>query len=201
MRPAARYEHQSWDGLAAPFWRTFRRLGTATYDSGWTGCPVGQVGERSVRILRIATLTLAAGSFAAFSAGVAPDAAWSASPSGRGSSQSPLQLTLAAQNTKSICTGSRLARAAHSWALSQHGLAGTSELTNFYCRGSYALSGASTTNGGGYGFLITFRMVSTSSWKVLASSNLVPPNGLPRSVYKGFVALPPKDFHDGAFHF
>jgi hypothetical protein len=166
-----------------------------------TWWPMGSEGECKVRIVRFASIVLTVGTLTAVSAGILPVTAWSIAPNGFQVVPSMLRLKPAALRSQSICTGPRLARAAHSWAVANHGPAGSSEITSFYCRGSYALSNASTTEDGGYGFELTYRKASTSTWKVIDSANLVPPNGLPRNVYRAFLAIQPKFFHHGVFRF
>jgi hypothetical protein len=162
---------------------------------------MGRKGERRVRVARLVSIALLIGALSAVSAGMLPITAWAIGPNRVQVAPSMVRLTPVVHLSRSTCTGPRLARAAHSWAVANHGPAGTSEITSFYCRGSYALSGASTTEDGGYGFYLTFRKLSTSTWKVVGSANLVPPTGLPRSVYRAFLVVQPREFHHGVFRF
>jgi hypothetical protein len=154
-----------------------------------------------VRITSVASIALTVGSLTIVSASLTPVRAWSIGRIGFQVAPSIWHPDSTVLRKQSACTGARLARAAHSWAVATRGPAGTSKITGFYCRGSYALANASTTEGGGYGFELTFRMASASTWKVVASANLVPRTGLPRNVYTAFVAIQPKLSWSGAFHF
>jgi hypothetical protein len=81
------------------------------------------------------------------------------------------------------CTGDALAQAAQTWVTQQpDGMAGTSAITAFACDGTYAGAVVSTTTGAGYGYNITFRS-GGGGWSVIASSNILPPDGLPSDVY------------------
>jgi hypothetical protein len=75
-----------------------------------------------------------------------------------------------------------LASAAHAYELQTGGLAGTSTLNGFACDGTYAGANAGTTSDGGYGFALSFQLTG-SAWSVIASGNLLPPTGLPSTVY------------------
>jgi hypothetical protein len=89
--------------------------------------------------------------------------------------------------TSPTCTGQGLAMAAHAYQVRTGSPTSASALTGFVCVGGYAAAMAATTAGGGYGFALSFRAAG-SGWTVISSGNLLPPTGLPSSIYSQLKA-------------